>query len=545
MDTSYETFDEGRDARSQQAASTSEPLPAVPDSVVAARPGTRFPWLRGLSALHIRLILLVATSMLPLVILTGVVVYQSYEEARADAADRVLQITRSTISSVDRELQNHIAALEVLALSPALQSGDFQTFGAEAARFVSRFPASNAGIGVTDAGGQILFTTSARVETANLRRTDQDTIARAFSTGRPQVSNIYLGALSKRPTFTVDVPVTRDGRVVYDLVFNPPLALYQDILQNLNLPKDWVVSIFDRELHHVARIPARGDGTALTSGSPSLHQAVLGRGDGIVETTSLEGTRILTAFSRSPETGWLVAVGVPMNTFSAPAMQSIAVVLGFGILLTMLGLFAASRLATQRMRAEAHRDLLINELNHRVKNTLGAVLAIVSHGLRDAPAAVVHRKAIETRLLALSHAHDILSAQNWESADLRELSASILEPYAARARLNGPHVTLKPRIAIALALILNELATNAAKYGALSSASGVIDMTWTLCDGTAAEGTRLRLEWREWGGPRVTPPEKPGYGTRFIARAVSAELKGSYSAWYPADGHTCVIEIPL
>jgi two-component sensor histidine kinase len=553
MDTSFETFEDGGAARPPRAGETPVRTPSEPQPVLPGpEDGTPRAWY--LSPLHIRLILLVAVSMLPLLILTGVVVFQSYDKAREDAGERVLQTTRSAISSVDRELHNHIAALEVLALSPALHAGDFETFRSEAERFLSRFPGTGAGIGVTDVTGHNFFTTSTVPGVANIRRTDQETVAKVFSTGKPQVSNLYLSAVSKRVTFTVDVPVIKDGQVIYDLVFNPPLAIYQDIIKNLNLPEDWVVSIFDRNLSHVVRLPPRSDGTTLTTGSPSLRAAVAGGNNIIAETISLEGQPIITAFSRSEDSGWMVAIGIPVDTLSAPARRSIFMALGLGIGLMMLGLFAASRLATQRMRAEAHRDLLVNELNHRVKNTLSTVQAIVARGLRDAPAAAPHKKAIETRLLALSHAHNILSEKNWESADLRELATSILEPYvarlAARAHMQGPQVTLKPRIAIALAMTLNELATNAAKYGALSSPTGTIDITWTLRDGTPAEGHQakqqhLRLEWRESGGPPVTPPTKPGYGTRFIERAVGAELKGSYSAWYPTQGVTCVIEIPL
>ena len=492
------------------------------------------------ASLHLRLVLLVAGTMLPLIALTGIVVYGSYRTASDAAAERVLQTTRSAMATVDRELQNQIAALEVLALSPALQTGDIEAFRADGARFLSRF-SPDAGLSLTDSTGQLVLLSSRPPGAVLPRRLDADAVRAIFQDGKPYVSNLFSGQITGRIFVSVDVPVRVDGQVRYDLAFTPPRANFNNILKNLSLPADWIVSIADRNAHHISRIPAM-DQSKLTSLSDTL-KAQLTDGSHIVDTISLEGRRILTAFTRSAETGWYVAIGIPIETLTAPARRALLATLAFGAGLLLVGVVFASRLARQRMRAESHRELLVNELNHRVKNTLSSVQAIVNRGLRDAPVAKPQKDAIEARLMALSHAHNILSTAKWESATLRDIAAAIMDPDADRSgriRLAGAHVTLSPRVAIALALILNELRTNAVKYGALSVANGTVDVVWA-----PLPNNRLSLDWTERGGPPAITPEKPGYGTKFIERAVVGELKGSYSALYLPTGLTCVIEISL
>ena len=184
--------------------------------------------------------------------------------------------------------------------------------------------------------------------------------------------------------------------------------------------------------------------------------------------------------------------------------------------------------------------MLVNELNHRVKDTLSSVQAIVWRGLRNSGAAPEARQGIDARLQALSSAHNVLSRKNWEGANLEEVITSIISPYAGsqRVRLEGPDVPLHPRIAIALAMVINELATNAVKYGALSAGGGVVRIAWSR-----AGADRLKLEWVESGGPAVQPPTQTGYGTKFIERAVADELNGSYVASFLPEGMRCAIEV--
>lgn len=207
----------------------------------------------------------------------------------------------------------------------------------------------------------------------------------------------------------------------------------------------------------------------------------------------------------------------------------------------VVGIVGVSLEITERKRIEERLRLMVHELNHRVKNTLATVQAIAAQTLRRAEPAL--RQTLEDRLMALATAHDVLTREGWAGADLTEIVAASLAPYGvgddARFGFSGPPLRLLPRAALALAMGLHELATNAVKYGALSSDAGRVDIGWIVA------GQRLRLTWTERGGPRVTPPERRGFGTRLIERSVARDLVGSATIEFAADGVVCVIEAPL
>ena len=204
--------------------------------------------------------------------------------------------------------------------------------------------------------------------------------------------------------------------------------------------------------------------------------------------------------------------------------------------------FAITTDLTERKRAEEHQHLLINELNHRVKNTLTSVQSIASQTLRTAANKEEARKAFEDRLLALSRAHDVLTRENWERATVHALVAQMVEPYANHAenrlRTEGPVLWLSPRAALALAMALQELATNAVKYGALSADGGRIALTWRI-DETDAQ--RMRVRWEEQGGPPVTLPRRRGFGTRLIERGLAQDLDGTVKIAFEPAGVVCTM----
>ena len=204
---------------------------------------------------------------------------------------------------------------------------------------------------------------------------------------------------------------------------------------------------------------------------------------------------------------------------------------------------------TEPRRAQERQTLLMNELNHRVKNTLAAVQAIVAQGLRGAGVREEVREGIESRLIALSRSHDLLTRERWQTASLADLVGLALQPYrsgagqAPRYRLEGPEVRLPPNPVLALGMALHELATNAAKYGALSKEGGQVEVSWSLTP--AAAGQRLKLHWRECGGPPVEPPQRKGFGSRLLERGLAHELDGAVRLDYLPQGLVCEIEIPV
>src|SRR5262249_3005449 len=158
---------------------------------------------------------------------------------------------------------------------------------------------------------------------------DIESVRIVFESGAPYVSNVFIGAVAKRPIFTVNVPIFRGAEVIYDLSFDPPVERFLDMIDDQRLPADWVISIFDREAKHVARRPRLAT-EGLSRAAASLRDQLAQSNEGIAGTLALEGTPLLSAFTRSRETGWIVAMGLPRNAVVAPALRSLAATVSIG-----------------------------------------------------------------------------------------------------------------------------------------------------------------------------------------------------------------------
>ena len=197
------------------------------------------------------------------------------------------------------------------------------------------------------------------------------------------------------------------------------------------------------------------------------------------------------------------------------------------------------------VRARQQRELLINELNHRVKNTLATVQSIAAQTLKGATVSAAVKDALESRLLSMAGAHDVLTQQNWEGADLRNIVEKALSPFMAPRRefdVNGPDIRLLPKSALAIAMAVHELATNAAKYGALSNGSGRISVHWAIAE---CDAPHLQIVWTETGGPKVVAPRSKGFGSRLIQRGLAGQLGGEALIDYRETGVICRIMAPL
>lgn len=199
-----------------------------------------------------------------------------------------------------------------------------------------------------------------------------------------------------------------------------------------------------------------------------------------------------------------------------------------------------------RRKAEIeHLHMLLDELNHRVKNTLATVQSICLQTLRGEVTFEHAKDGILSRLTLLARSHDLLTERNWVSAPLPELARRALAPFGAtgdepcRVFISGDAVELRPQSALAIALGLHELATNAVKYGALSTEGGSVDLSWMLIPGDV-----LRLRWVERGGPAVRQPVRSGFGLRLIQRGLAHELAGEARIVFHADGVICEIDVP-
>lgn len=204
------------------------------------------------------------------------------------------------------------------------------------------------------------------------------------------------------------------------------------------------------------------------------------------------------------------------------------------------GVFVEGSDVTDRVLAERQQKLLVDELNHRVKNTLSTVQAIAQQTLRSTPTPAAFRDAFESRLMALSATHDLLTAAGWRAADLCDVLLVELRPFSAdRYSIEGPDVDLSPAETVALGLVFHELATNAAKYGALAMPEGRVEVRWTWADG------RVDLVWTETGGPPVAPPTRRGFGSRLIEKSLEGQLGGQARLEFAPAGLICRVSLPV
>lgn len=201
---------------------------------------------------------------------------------------------------------------------------------------------------------------------------------------------------------------------------------------------------------------------------------------------------------------------------------------------------------TPQKTAEAHRRLLTGELQHRVKNTLALVQAIVNQSLRGATTAAEVRDTINERLVMLGRANDMLTQSSWTSAPMGDIVLNAAGSHGVetgRIRMHGPDIDVKPRPALALSLALHELCTNAVKYGALAKTGGHVEIVWSV-DGEGHDAT-FQLSWREVGGPPVTQPTRKGFGSRLIEASVASDLHGRAKVDYLPDGVRWTLESKL
>lgn len=202
---------------------------------------------------------------------------------------------------------------------------------------------------------------------------------------------------------------------------------------------------------------------------------------------------------------------------------------------------------TERKLGEERQHLLLHEIAHRVKNTLATVLALATLTARTSTDVASYRDKLIDRVQGMAKTHDILTANHWEGADLRDVVANEVVPYeeesARRIRVEGPPVDLSPRAAVAVGMLMHELSTNAAKYGSLSTHAGRLDVLWTVDEGAAPP--RLDLTWTERAGPPVTAPARPGFGSTLIQRGLARELDAQVRFDFAPEGLTFHLSMPL
>jgi two-component sensor histidine kinase/CheY-like chemotaxis protein len=544
----------------------------------------------GRTAFPVRawLLLVVAASSVPLILFTCWLAYLDYHRLREATISQLSNVSRALIQVLDGQLFAHRDMLRALAESEALQSGDLRKFDERARSYLAALPPGSS-ILLADPLGQQLVNTNAPFGTVLPRATDVGSVRKVAETGDASISDLFLGAVSRKPLIGIFVPVRRDGALVYVLGLGIPPDSLTAILNFQNLPADSIAGILDRSGIIVSRTvdPERWIGQ---KPAPQLTQGLANSSEGTAEGPTVDGMNVITTWVRSPITGWTVAIGQSkasllrplLNNYLTIAMAGVAALLcGFSIAALLARRIATSmsalrdraaavgmgqdpgfshteiaevdqvgralsdawkllsERARQRDAAEDHQRLLMAEIDHRVKNILASVQAIANRSLPPSR----ESKSFSDRLLALARVHTLLAQTRWRGTSLRTLIAATLDAYRAgedQVVMQVDDVLLRPSAAQALGLIFNELTTNAGKYGALSDPSGRLVVEGRVMD----EGKQVFLHWVEWAARPIQSPGPKGFGSLLIERLVR-ELGGRVDMVYRDTGLECRIGFPL
>ena len=295
-----------------------------------------------------QLVRLVAASVLPAAVCTLFLIVYAHDRQRALVENRTLDLARALAQTVDRELARYQAAMVVLATSPHLASGDLAAFHRQAQQATRELPGDI--FVLSDASGQQLVNTQRSFGEPLPRRASLSQVRRIFETGKPAISDLFVGEAARRPLIAVDVPVRLDQRVAYALavaVFPERLA---EVLKHQKIAPDWVVSIFDSQGAIVARTRAAEQFVG-RKGPPGLVQRMAQVAEGRVQTHTLEGIPVVAVFSRSAMSQWSVAIGIPRSSLARALWIPIGWIIAGAVLLFAVGILMAQRLGSRISRS--------------------------------------------------------------------------------------------------------------------------------------------------------------------------------------------------
>lgn len=531
------------------------------------------------------LLAFVSTVLIPVLLFAGLLIVRQANEGRADYELNAVQNARQVSVIVDGELSAFMFLLRGLETSITLANEEFERFYDQAQRVVT---GRDETIVLRDLGSRQIVNTS---------RPFGDPLPPAvplsfpeverFRSGHWAVSNVYLSPTGGDPRIAVALPIMRDGEPRYLLAITLPTTRIRDALAPAVAP-GWIITIGDRNGTIVTR-SSEHDRFSGKSGRDEYLAKAVGQ-SGTFRTTGFDGRLLLTGYYRSAPHGWLFGANIPESIVAAPMRESLgwlivagatalaiscllAYLLGSTFIKASTGLaeraaalgegrpvgpmssrftefalvgeaLAAAGVAIERR--DQQRQLLINELDHRVKNTLAMVQAIVQQTLRLQGNCADATEAVTRRLVALARVHDVLTRESWAGASLHELVRDISATQGdsvSRIIAEGPSVWLSSGLALSLSLALNELATNAIKYGALSNDRGVVNIDWSVAD--QGVGQKLLLRWAEQGGPVVRPLTREGFGMRMLRRSLARSLGGEVYMDFRPEGLVCTIEASI
>ena len=547
---------------------------------------------------------LVALALVPALAVQG---YNEYalrtarsEVVRSDA----VRAARGIASDLGQFGRSARQVLGILAGVPEVRNQDPQACTAYLKSLLGQVPGAFF-FGVTDSDGKIVCNTLGSQPGA-YKVADRIYFKDAMRTGSFAVGEYVAGRVTNQPTMQFAQPIPgQTGQPIGIVLTSIDLAWLARHLSNAGLPPDATLTVADRNGAILIRLPDHAEWVGKPLPPAFLKGMSENRG-GVVEMPGLRGRMRVTGVA-APNGDDLDSVTVAVGLARDTAFADIDAATQRGIVLILVGAllaFAAALLggrvfirrpvrrllqadtawragelgarsgvtgkgefgqlgeafdamATSLQRHESdlrqelarshllqeQQTMMLHELNHRVRNTLTTVQSLA----RQSRKGDENNERLEGRIISLSKTHDLLSRDDWSGASLMAILENELSPFrdeADRFGLSGPDVDLGPRYVLALGMTLHELTTNAAKYGALSTEDGRVDISWQVVAGETGI-RRLKMDWRESGGPAVQEPRRRGFGTRLITGGVSRELGGSVSLKFAPSGLICSIDVPL
>jgi PAS domain S-box-containing protein len=300
------------------------------------------------STIRYQLTCLVVACVLPVWLVAGYLVWHAYTVKLDEVNNSVLTTARSMTMIVDRELTSVQASLQALATSSSFRKGDLEDIHRQVMELLKSYPGAD--IIVADASGQQLVNSFRPFGAPLPKRNNPAMVQKIFASGKPQVSNLFFGAVTRRPLVGIDVPVFRDGKVVYDLSMTFSSERMAAILLNRNLPEGWYSTILDNERVIVTRSKDSGKYTGKQVNA-RLSQAMSAAAEGVLENSNIAGVPVFVGFSQSSASGWAVAVGVPKDVVLNDIYRWMAWAIGSATTISLVGILLALGIAGRIARA--------------------------------------------------------------------------------------------------------------------------------------------------------------------------------------------------
>ena len=516
-------------------------------------------------SLRTYLILFAVALTLPLAALT-IFAFRELADLDEDAVEeRVLQVARSMAANVDRELSRSMVILETLATSRALANDDLAGFHDQARRAIS--PAQ-AGILLIDRTLKQLLNTRAPFGTDLPPTSDPETANRAFATGEPQVSDTFIGVISKQHVINVEVPVFQGSTVRYVLIMAVDAGRFADLLVAQGLASEWMTEIVDRKGVMLARSQQHGEFVGRKVAPELLAAKRSSRG--VFRSNSATGDQILGASAYSGISGWLISATLPMSVAEASrrrgrvfSLALIATSLGIGVALAFaFGAYitrplkaatavaadvgngkivdynpsalqeansltqALSEASKELRRRSEYTQFLLGELAHRSKNQLAVIMGMASQTAKHSTSTEEFIGQFNRRIQGLAKSQDLMVQRQWMGAPLEALVRAHLDLFGGeqRAEITGPSLLIDGNAVQNVGFALHELATNSTKYGALATPGARLEIRWEL----TGDG-RVHIHWVESGIARSEPSSRQGFGSLVVTKLVPQALQGAAS----------------